>query len=739
MTLATSISELGRAAMRKRRRSDAWGPGDHDGSVQGADDVRKGHTRPRPDSRSFWESQVAISALNRRITGDTQLSPAEYFVREHCRRPIDRALSLRWGQGTVERVMLGLGAIRQLVAFDMVAENVDRGPESLPPKLATRVQVLRLPTEPLRIDGPFGLVIANGVLSHLERPAEFFVALERILEPDGMLYVDEYVGPSRFQWTDQQLRIINRLLGCLSPELRRDLVSPRLGIRSSVMRMPMSAGEAPHSAEIPALLRSRFEPVEERQLGGAVYHQLFNRIMGNFDGHDDLVRVLMEFDAILTDEQVVDSDYLWGVYRFSSHRRPAEMHSGATGRLDAIEEATLVGWAADPDNIGEQLSLDVYVDHRLIGKTVACLPRSDLAREAIGDGGHAFRIRLPSWVRDGAQHSLSVVASSLDVNVLPARGWGERNRSLPDGTEFVWAERRGKLRPPPPARALFGGDGWAFPCDDEVGSLAQMLGELTLTEPELVQWATFLGNGAAQLSNQGVRYAVAVIPAKAGVYPEMLPACSPPLQAPRLAHQLELALAGTHIRIIDLVAPLITASRKGHELYYRHDATWNHRGALAGAQAILRSLRDTGLVIPDLNDDTIEWREENFVGELAGKPGIVLENGRLRPVAAVSQHETAWVPEEARLACRGVPPPAHATDYDADAVLMESSGAAHVAAVILHDRPGDRMVPFLAPVFARSLWLGRRSLPDELIAAERPTLILQILDEAQLVRVPYAH
>ncbi len=52
--------------------------------------------------------------------------------------------------------------------------------------------------------------------------------------------------------------------------------------------------------------------------GGAVVHQLFSRIMGNFADRPDLVGVLMEVDALLTDTGVLRSDYVWGVWR----RRP---------------------------------------------------------------------------------------------------------------------------------------------------------------------------------------------------------------------------------------------------------------------------------------------------------------------------------------------------------------------------------------------------------------------------------
>ena len=39
--------------------------------------------------------------------------------------------------------------------------------------------------------------------------------LAAMLEPGGLLFVEDFVGPARFQWTDAQLEAINRLLSRL--------------------------------------------------------------------------------------------------------------------------------------------------------------------------------------------------------------------------------------------------------------------------------------------------------------------------------------------------------------------------------------------------------------------------------------------------------------------------------------------------------------------------------------------
>ena len=142
-----------------------------------------------------------------------------------------------------------------------------------------------------------------------------------MLAPGGLLFVEDFVGPARFQWTDAQLEVINRLLARLPAELLTDLSAEDGRQKRSVERPSLAkliaadSSEAVRSDEIVPALDARFERVEVCPYGGAVFHQLFSRIMGNFADRPDLVGVLMEVDALLTDSGALPSDYVWGVWR----------------------------------------------------------------------------------------------------------------------------------------------------------------------------------------------------------------------------------------------------------------------------------------------------------------------------------------------------------------------------------------------------------------------------------------
>jgi SAM-dependent methyltransferase len=276
---------------------------------------------PRSEIRSFWQSPVVMAEINRRITGDPQLAPIAFFAREFCERPRRRALSLGSGDGQLELAAVRVGACEEIVGIDLSPERVARARSRVPEELRDRVAFEVANLETYEPQDRYDVIFAKGVLHHIGDLERWCRTFQDRLTRSGVLYVDDFVGPSRFQWTDAQLRVINRLLAALPERLRRDLVTPDGRLREPVRRpdavrfAESDPSEAIRSGEITAVLGRHLKPLLVRDYGGAVFHQLFNRIMGNFDADEDLVRMLVEFDLLLTDEGLLAPNYLWGVYR----------------------------------------------------------------------------------------------------------------------------------------------------------------------------------------------------------------------------------------------------------------------------------------------------------------------------------------------------------------------------------------------------------------------------------------
>jgi SAM-dependent methyltransferase len=286
---------------------------------------RGASSAPRSDLRAFWQSQVARAAINHRIAGDPAISPEAYFAERYGPAiAAPHALSLRAGDARLEAALVRGGPCVRVTGLDGDERRVQSANASVPGALREQVRFQQedllewIPEELL------GAVIARSVLHRQHDLDAVLDRVDAILAPGGLVFVDEFVGPARFQWTETQLDAINRLLACLPDELLVEVGADKgqykrlVGRPNPVSHAASNPDDAVCSDRIVGGLDARFERVEVHLYGGALYHQLFARIMGNFTAQPELVRVLMEFDALLTDLGVLSSDYVWGVWRKAS-------------------------------------------------------------------------------------------------------------------------------------------------------------------------------------------------------------------------------------------------------------------------------------------------------------------------------------------------------------------------------------------------------------------------------------
>ena len=87
------------------------------------------------------------------------------------------------------------------------------------------------------------------------------------------------------------------------------------------------------------------------------------------------------------------------------------------GYVDALGAGRISGWAQNPAQPEAPVCLDILVDGRLIGQTLANTYRSDLKRAGFGSGRHSFEFILPAELAVAPE--AVVVRRSLDGAMLP--------------------------------------------------------------------------------------------------------------------------------------------------------------------------------------------------------------------------------------------------------------------------------------------------------------------------------
>jgi SAM-dependent methyltransferase len=272
--------------------------------------------------RYYWQFHpLTLRHINRQISGDENVDWLRYTKQRFFPKPVGPGLSLGCGHGTVEREAIGLGICETFVGLDISHEALDVAErdaenEGLGDRIDYRWADLNVAD--LERDA-YDVVFAVQALHHVDDLEHLFDQIAASLRPGGLLVVNEYVGPARFQWLDKTQDLMNRILELLPEEYR---VNPRDGIvKEHIERAPaeevarVDPSESIRSDEISELLRSRFDVVYHADFGGTINQFLLADIAANFKDDDpkdvallDLISLLEE---LLVAERVLPSDFAY--------------------------------------------------------------------------------------------------------------------------------------------------------------------------------------------------------------------------------------------------------------------------------------------------------------------------------------------------------------------------------------------------------------------------------------------
>ena len=84
--------------------------------------------------------------------------------------------------------------------------------------------------------------------------------------------------------------------------------------------------------------------------------------------------------------------------------------TGVEGRVDAVTDDTVFGWAWDRRDRDRRLAVEIWLGKRLLGKCQADQERADLTENGIGDGRYAFEFRLTEPLPTSGRDDLRVLA-----------------------------------------------------------------------------------------------------------------------------------------------------------------------------------------------------------------------------------------------------------------------------------------------------------------------------------------
>ena len=268
-----------------------------------------------PDVKAYW---------NKIITGNPTQEYADYVVEKYFKNETNlQLLSLGCGAGSHEIKFARHSNFSEIRGIDLAPKLIDEANKN-----AQQSNFKNLKYEVSNMydshfeDNFFDAILFHSSLHHFKNLEKLLgEIIKKTLKKDGLLIIHEYVGPSRIQWTKEQLTEVNLLLSIIPDKYKKRFKSNSLktkAYRPGNLRMIISdPSEAVESSEILHTIHKHFKIEEEKYLGGNLVMPLFKDIAHNFlDNSDETKKILHQvFEKEKSFIQTHSSDFVFGVYR----------------------------------------------------------------------------------------------------------------------------------------------------------------------------------------------------------------------------------------------------------------------------------------------------------------------------------------------------------------------------------------------------------------------------------------
>jgi SAM-dependent methyltransferase len=207
--------------------------------------------------------------VNASVSGSPNCWPTDWLRSLLEDRHLSTAVSLGCGEGALERDLLFKGICSSILGIDISAGALELARSRAAARGLTGVEYRQGDLNSLNLPSrSFDAAFFHQALHHVEDLDGCLSAMASALKPGGLLYLDEYVGPSRQEWIPALIAEADRFFVSLPAAIKR---RRHIGVPVD-WRDPT---EAVRSSEILSAVSRYFKIEARRDYGGnflAVIH-----------------------------------------------------------------------------------------------------------------------------------------------------------------------------------------------------------------------------------------------------------------------------------------------------------------------------------------------------------------------------------------------------------------------------------------------------------------------------------
>lgn len=258
----------------------------------------------------WWQEPLIYKHINASIYNENgKVGPIHKAIDEYGIFPCKSAVSVGCGIGSKEIDLVNRGLVEHFDLYELSPDRIEKG-KDIAEQLGLEKQINFRLGDAFEMESRseiYDLVYWNNSLHHMLNVRDAIKWSQRVLKVGGGLFMDDFIGPSRFQWTDKQLEIGSRVRQCfegtdyLNHPTRVATKIPTKVKRPTVQGMiDADPSEAADSGRIVECLRDFFPSVEISYTGGVVYGNAINDLMANIDNENEphILRLLLLIDDL---------------------------------------------------------------------------------------------------------------------------------------------------------------------------------------------------------------------------------------------------------------------------------------------------------------------------------------------------------------------------------------------------------------------------------------------------------
>lgn len=273
--------------------------------------------RNRSRGTGWWSNPLVVRLVNEIVCGQPVDGRDQGLIQKledtyGGLLPLERGVSVGCGNGSKEMNLIEAGVVRSFDLFELSPVRIQEGERiarqrGLGDKMHFRkANAFEVAGDPDTYD----LVAWCDSLHHMPDVYRAVEWSRQVLKKGGVFFLSDFMGPTRFQWTDRQVEMANSVRSVLDQSYLVQRSAPfgpvcREVNRPTVAEMiELDPSEAWDSSNILPAIKDNFPEAFVRMTGGVIYHLALNDVLHNF--HPKRDKALLEL-VMLTDRYCAEA------------------------------------------------------------------------------------------------------------------------------------------------------------------------------------------------------------------------------------------------------------------------------------------------------------------------------------------------------------------------------------------------------------------------------------------------